>query len=246
MVALWIIGGIVLFFVLLLSLKFTVTVAYRDEVSLWVKVLFIKIPILPAKEKKPGPHAMSAKKAKKLRERLRQKQLKKAEAKRQKEEKKKAEKATAKEKPKKSVSDILDMISLIRKLLAKVIGKFWRHLRIDVARLKIGVATGDAAATAMAYGAITGAINTLFPLLEKVKNFDLPRDGDIEVTADFLGESIEADVELSFSLRVWHVFDVAFGALFTFLGHQFKKMQAAERKATRPTHDSTRKPQGRA
>ena len=77
MTALWIIFIIVLFFVFLLSLKATVTIAYHDEVALTVKVLFIKIPILPKKERGRGPHSMSAKKAKKLREKLRKKKLKK-------------------------------------------------------------------------------------------------------------------------------------------------------------------------
>ena len=116
------------------------------------------------------------------------------------------------------------MITLIKALVAKVVKKFWKHLRIDIARIKIKVATGDAASCAVAYGAITAAITTIFPLLEKVKNFSLPDSDEIDVSIDFLGEGIEADVKLSFSLRVWHLFDVAFGALGTFIKHTFKKM----------------------
>ena len=233
MTALWIIGIIVLFFVFLLSLKATITIAYHDELTLYVRVLFIKIPILPAKEKKAGPHAMSEKKAQKLREKIQKKKLKKEEAKKKKAEQKKHQKEHPKEKPKKTLQDILDMITLVRALLATVISKFWKHLRIDVARLRIRVATGDAAATAIAYGAVTGAINTLFPLLEKVKNFDLPRSKDIDVVADFVGEEFEADVKISFSLRVWHVFDIAFSALFTFIGHQFKRNARADHTSPR-------------
>ena len=235
--ALYIIGGILLFFVLIFSLKATVTVAYRDEVALTVRVLFFKIRILPKKEPKRGPFSMSAKKAKKIREKLRKKQLKKAEAKRQKAEKKKQKKAEAKLHPKKkkSLSEILDMIDLVKKLCAAVIKRFARHLRLDLARLRICVATGDAATTAIAYGAITQAINVFFPLLEKVKNFDLPKTKDIDVYADFTKESIEADVEISFSLRVWHVFDVAFGALFAFIKHTVKRMLSHPPAHKKPT-----------
>ena len=234
MTALWIIGIIVLFFAFLLSIKAKVTIAYHDEVALWIKVLGIKIPILPAKKQKKGPHAMSAKKAKKLRERLRQKKLKKEAAKKKKEAEKKAKKEAAKASPKeqqkKSLTDILDTITLVRTLAAKVIGKFWKHLRIDIARIRIRVAMDDAAATAVAYGAVTAAVNTIFPILETVKNFKLPKEKDLAITADFVGDSIDADIELSFSLRVWHVLDVALSALFSFIVHQVKKLIKAEKK----------------
>lgn len=225
MLALNIIIGILLFFTFILSLKAKITIAYSDEVSLSVKVLFFKINILPSKEKGKGPHSMSAKKAKKIRKKLEAKEKKKAEAKKAKAkakaEKKKAKAATKK---KKSLGEILDMITLVKALVAKVIKKFWRHLRIDIARIKLKIATGDAASCAVAYGAITAAITTLFPLLERVKNFSLPDANEIEVCADFLGDGIEADIKISFSLRVWHLFDVALGAAATFIKHTFKRM----------------------
>ena len=231
MVALYIIGGIVLFFAFILSLKATVTVAYRDEVALSVRVLFFKIRILPAKEKKAGPHSMSRKQAAKIKKKLRAKQQKKADAKQKKAEKKAAKKEIPKEDKKKmTLPDILDILSLVRKLLVKVVKTFFGHLRINVVRLKIRVATGDAATTAIAYGAITQAVNLLFPVLESVKNFSTPKTRDIDIVADFVGEGIEADVEFSFSLRVWHLFHVAFGALGTAIKHFVKKMFRNQKK----------------
>lgn len=231
MLALYIIGGIVLFFAFILSLKATVTVAYRDEVALSVRVLFLKIRILPAKEKKAGPHSMSPKQAAKIKKKLRAKQQKKADAKQKKAEKKAAKKEIPKEDKKKmTLPDILDIISLVRKLLVKVVKTFFGHLRINVVRLNIRVATGDAATTAIAYGAITQAVNLLFPVLESVKNFSTPKTRDIDIVADFAGEGIEADVEFSFSLRVWHLFHVAFGALGTAIKHFVKKMFRTQKK----------------
>lgn len=224
MTALTVLGIIVLFFAFLLSLKATVTIAYSDEVALSVKVLFLKIRILPKKEKKEHVRSISERKARKIREKIAKKQAKKAAAAKEKRERKAQHKLEKKDKPPKTLSEILDVIDLIRKLAATVIRIFFKHLRIKVARLKIKVATGDAANTAIAYGAITQSVNLLLPILEQVKNFDLPKESDFDIQADFLGESIEADVELSFSLRVWHVFDVAFGALRTFLKHKFSKV----------------------
>ena len=104
-----------------------------------------------------------------------------------------------------------------------VIRRFFRHLRIDVARLRVKVATGDAATTAIAYGAVTQSINVLFPLLESIDTLSLPQNADLSVEADFLSDSPELDVMFSFSLRVWHLFSVAFSALGAFLKHQFSK-----------------------
>lgn len=221
MTALIIIGAILLFFVFLLSLKATITIAYADELTLSVRVLCIKIRILPKKEKR-GPRSMSRRSAERIREKARKKAQKKREAAKAKAEAKRQKKEAAKGKPKKSMSEILDIVSVIREIAAEVIRRFFKHLRIDVARVKIKVATGDAATTAVAYGAACTALNVLLPVLSEVKNFSLPRERDFSVEPDFLGETPELDVKLLFSLRVWHLFSVAFGALKKFLAHKAK------------------------
>jgi hypothetical protein len=165
---------------------------------------------------------MSRRKAERIRAKARKKAQKKRDAALAKAEAKKQKKEAAKGKPKKSMSEILDSVSMIRGIAAEVIRRFFKHLRIDVARVKIKVATGDAATTAVAYGAACTALNILLPVLSEVKNFSLPREKDFSVEPDFLGETPELDVKLSFSLRVWHVFSVALGALKKFLSHKAK------------------------
>lgn len=224
MIALWILCGILLFFALLLSLKATVTICYADEVTLFVKVLFLKIPILP-KKKKYWKSSMSASKARRIREAKKKKERKKRLAKKKKVQKKEQKKQSKEEQPKKTMGEILDLVQLICRLVSAVIRRFFHHLRIDVARLKVTVATGDAATTAVAYGAVTQSINVLFPLLEGARNLSLPKDADLSVEADFLSDSPSLDVMFSFSLRVWHLFSVAFSALGAFLKHQFSRMK---------------------
>ena len=237
MTALIIIGCILLFFVFLLSLRATVTVSYGEELGLSVKVLFLRIRILPKKEKKKGPRSMSAKKAAKIRKKRSEKQEKKAAAAKQKKQEKEAKKATKK---KKSMSEILDLLRLITTLLGVVVKKFFGHLRIDLARLKLTVATGDAATTAVAYGAVTGILSTLLPLIQSVKHVSLPREQDLDVGIDYLAEAPSFDLELSVSLRVWHVFDVAFGALFTFIKHKLKS-DAKKAPAPKTSEDASSK-----
>ena len=130
---------------------------------------------------------------------------------------------------------MLYMINLVRALAAKVIKKFFKYLRIDIVKLKVVVATGDAASTAVAYGAVTQAINLLFPTLEQVKNFSLPKDSDMDVRIDYISDSMQADIKLGFAIRVWHLFAMAFGALFTFIGHLIKHPRS-EGKLTSTDH----------
>lgn len=223
----WIVLGCILFFILFIgSLRARITIAYSDELSLSVRVLFLKIGILPSREKKAGPHSMSAAKAKKLREKAAKKEAKKREAaklKQQKKAEKKAQKEAEKAtKPKKSMSEILDMVHMITEIVGIVVRRFFKHLRIEVARLKIKVATGDAASTAIAYGALTQSLNILLPLLESVRTLKLPDVTELDVTPDFVAESPEADVKIVFSIRVWHIFHILFGALGKLLKNLFR------------------------
>jgi hypothetical protein len=240
MTALIVLGCILLFFIFLLSIKVKIIISYSDEIALTVRILGLKIKILPAKSKK-GPHSMSEKKAAKIKKKLRAKKLKKNEAARKKAAKKEEEKQNKTQKPKKTLPEILYIIDLVRTLAAKVIKTFFKHLRIDITKLKIVVATGDAATTAIAYGAITQSINLLFPILEEIKNFSLPKDTDIDVSVDYLSEGITADIRLGFALRVWHVFAVAFGALFKLIGYLIKNPRPQKKNSSENHKVSTKK-----
>jgi hypothetical protein len=112
---------------------------------------------------------------------------------------------------------------MIIKIVEVVVGRFFRHLRIHVAKIHLVVATGDAATTAIGYGTVTQAINVLFPLLERVRNFPKLKKADISVRADFEKESPEMDIALGFSIRIWQVFHIGFSALFTFLRHKLRE-----------------------
>ena len=58
--------------------------------------------------------------------------------------------------------------------------------------------------------------------MESVRNFPKLRKADIQIQADFTEDAPKMDVQLAFSIRVWQVFHIAFGALFTFLRHKLK------------------------
>lgn len=223
MTALIILGCILLFFVLLFSLKATFCIAYNGETVMYVKVLFIKIKILP-KKKKRGPHSMSRRKAAKLRKKLEKKADKKRkksiEKKKKKQEKKEA--ASKQPKEKKSLSEISDIIKAITDIVKTVTKTFFGHLKIKVVRLHLNIATGDAATTAIAYGTISHAVFYLCELLEPIKGFSLPKNRDISISTDYLSDSSTADIKISFSIRVWHVLHVGIVALIKLIKHIVK------------------------
>ena len=233
MTALIVLGIIALLFAFLLSLKATVTVAYCGEVELYVRVLFLKFKILPQKRKK-YPRSMSAKKAQRIKARRQKKaaeKLAKKNAKKQSKDRKgTSRKSEEDQDEKKSTGEILDIISLVAELISAVIGKFFGHLRIKIARIRLVIATGDAASTAILYGAVTQSINVLFPLIDQIKTVRTPVNKDIDVRADFCAEESEIDIEISFALRVWHLFHVAFAALGKFIKYIFKTVRRKSEK----------------
>ena len=199
-------------------IKASVTIAYSDEIALYVKVLFIKIPILPKKEPKKIK-GMSSAKAQKIRKNLEKKAQKKALAAQEKAE---AKKEKEQSKQKKSPGEIVSIIKMVSDLAVTVIDRFARHLRIHIARIKLVIASEDAATTAILYGTVSQSINLFFPVLERVKNFPKLRNADISVDCDFASTEPVIDIKLGFSIRVWQVLHIALSALITFIKHKLK------------------------
>jgi biopolymer transport protein ExbB/TolQ len=224
-------GVILLILIFLLLLKVTLTVSYAGEVELWVRILFVKIRLVPSRDKK-YPHSMSAGKAARLKKKRIRKLRKKLEKKRLKEEEKEnARNELGKEqKEKKTPQEILDVISLVCTLVTKVVGKFFKHLRVRLARINMKIATDDTAATAITYGAVTQSINVLFPLLDSVKQVKTPKSKDINIYADFCSDETEIDIRIDFALRVWHVLHVAVVALIQFIKYYFKSAKHKDEK----------------
>ncbi len=222
MTALIVFACILLFLFILLSLKATVCIAYNGEVKLYVRVLFVKINILP-KKKKSGPHSMSTKKAEKIKKRLKKKAQKKKQKALEK-KKKKQEKKELKEQSgeKKSMGEILDTIKTVTDIAKTVLKTFFGHLKIKVARLHINIATGDAATTAIAYGAVSESVFYLCQILKPLDGVSLPKAKDFSVNADYLSESSTIDIKIAFSIRVWHVLHVGAAALVKFIKHTVK------------------------
>lgn len=168
--------GIVLFFILVLSVPVRVSLAYDEKIRVSVKYLFIKLDILPVgpkKEKKP---------------------------KKPKEPKPPKESAEDKAPKEKKPSPIIEMvkanghdgmitvISNLGKVLGTYGGKLFKSIVFDVLDLDITVGTGDSAATAIKYGQICQKV---FPVMGFICSNNIVRKYDIKVEPDFLANSTE-------------------------------------------------------
>lgn len=205
----------------ILLFKFKITIAYADDLTLTVTLLGIPIRILPAKEKKVRVWRYSLRRMRKKDAKRRQALAKKAKSDREKAAQKKQRKAEQKKaqkgQPKAPPGGIIHMVL---ELVKVIFSRFGRHLRIEMTRLRLVVATGDAAQTAILWGVICPAVEALLEVLDRITNLRTVKSCDIDVIPDFAADSFKADISIAFSLRVWHLFDIAFRALFSFIKHK--------------------------
>jgi hypothetical protein len=227
---LYIFIGIVLAIFLLLSVKASVKLEFKNELRVSVKILCFNIQLAPKKKKKAvkikdytfdkhqkrlrANYSSYVKKQKKKEE----KKVKKAEEKAKKAERKKAEKESNTNLQQNRT--VLDWINIARAVIGALFSKFSKRLHVKVARLKIKVATGDAASTAILYGAIVQSVAYIIEILQSVTNVDGLKNADISVEPDFLADKTSLDLCFVFSLRIRHVFGILFGAA----GRAIKKL----------------------
>lgn len=212
MTALKIIGCIILFFALILSLRINFVLAYKDSLEAYLRILFFKIRLYPQSEKKRGPHYMSKRKADKIWAKYKEDEKLKLQKQLQKKRQKKGLKNI-----KQTATDVLNTLSLLKELLSALVSRLFKYLKIRLARMKINVATGDAAATAIAYGAVCDAASVLLAILEPIDGFKAPSKKEVAVYADYLSESTTVDIKIILSIRVWQALIVAITTLITYI-----------------------------
>ncbi len=225
-VILSILGGLTLLTVGIASLRATITLEYKEEVTVWLRVLFIKLRLVPSKKKKVDPKDYTPKKFRRMLKKKRKKELKKwqrTQLKKQKKAEKKAKRKAEKEaikngtaQPKKKRT-LLESLTLIKALLDDIPPRFLRHLKIKLSRIVITVASDDAAKTAIMYGAAAQSVAYIVEFLDRMSRLKYAPEAEVSVVADFLAEKPTADVKIAVSVRVWHVFDLVFAALKVYI-----------------------------
>ena len=87
-------------------------------------------------------------------------------------------------------------------VLSVFLKQFSKHVKIRVLRYKIIIGTGDAAKTALLYGAAEQATAYLFAVLGENINFAFSKKNSL-VWVDFTSEKTTADVKIDVSVNVF-------------------------------------------
>ncbi len=207
MTALYIIFGIIAFFIILLSIKFKVTVHYEDDVAVSVGWLFLNFEILPKHENKP-------KKEKK--------------PKKPKEEKTKDESEIVSEPKNKKkdnmfirfyrnrgVSGVVQLLKDAAKAVGGMFGRIGRAFLFEELYISMTVGAGDSAQTAIKYGEVCSAA---FPAMGLIVSKMRVKKYNLEINPDFIFGKTGARLHTKISVRpialINAVIIVAFELLF--------------------------------
>ena len=187
MIPLIIILSVLAFIVLLLFIPISVHIKYDGDFFVKLKIAGIKAyEVEPdADTEKPKPDTESDKKAKKQ-----------------------TEKAFDKLKKKYGFAGaVKEIFVFIKSVLERLKGSF-RHIAIRKLCLDIKVASGEAAATAIDYGAVCAAVYPVLTFIDSIANVKMK---SINVTADFNSDNSDFDFSLVVRIRVVYLIVMAFG-----------------------------------
>jgi hypothetical protein len=184
LIVLCVIGGLLLVAVALFFLgKIKIRIRYEDKLRITLSVLGFRAKSATGKEVKS---------------------LYRETRKRRKEQKKENKKNNI---PEPNLMENLEMIStVVKHVIAKTNGR----LKIRVRALKIHVATGDAAATALLYGAVVGVMSALLQWIQDHVAHLQRKDGEIDVAADYLLTSPEVNLDIELKMTVFHAISLFF------------------------------------
>ena len=251
MTGLYVFLGILFAFWLVGMIAARIHIVYDGAFRLYITLLgIIKIRIMPSDKDLLNDPDLSPKRKEKIRKKLAKAKIKKKEKLKKKKAKKKAkeelerkrkleqENAPRKKKPeekpkgkkKLTLKEILYIVKLAARVLKIFLWRFKRYLYIKAVKIRIKVASDDAAKTAYMHGVIVAALRTLIAVLEETVNFEAVRNKNIGVDVDFLSEKLEADIHIVLRIRVWHLLALVFGAVFTAIGYYIKHPMGGDAK----------------
>ncbi len=185
MKVLLIILGVILFFIGILSIPFHVHGEYIESFVLYVRWLFIKIYIYPPDDKKKKKKKKDKKKKEEEKD---DDEDDEAEEEEEKEPKEKGDNFIKVFYDNQGVPGILNLVKSIARKLKKGLHKIGKSFYIRKLWLRINVAEGDSADTAIKYGKICSA---LYPSLGYIIDCVNAKNCSVRVQPDFLGKKTE-------------------------------------------------------
>ena len=215
-------GSILLFFVILMVSPIVLSVKLGEENVIFVRYLFVKIPLFPAKEKSEAQRqkAKEKKEAKKL-------------AKQQKQEAKKEpeSKEDEKAKAKMTVSEILELLGELAEASASPVFHLFRHIYLVKLDLKVAVGGEDAAQIAINTGRIEAAVGYFIGIFRSLKQLKKLRHAIIR--PNFLSEKTEYRVSFCIMIKLGTILYAVFAAVLRFLFIKIRDMLRSEQPTKR-------------
>lgn len=181
MIGLYITLGIALLIALILLVRAKVIITYNEDLTVYLRVLFFKVRLVPPGEKK---HKRKRKKQK---------------------NKGALESTGTKSENKNKKDGVASKLWALREVLLYTIEKFLGKLHFKFVRLNIVVASSNAATTALLYGAATQGVSYLLEVLENISNVDITKRSDISVRSDFLSEKSTLEGKIILYMSVAHL-----------------------------------------
>ena len=186
--AIFIILGVLLALILLLLIllifgKASIRLIFREDLTVVLSVLGLRFRLFPSDQK---PKSERAKRRQALKKQKRK-------------QKKALQKAQNAGKPQPNLLENLEMIFSIVKLAHR---KLHGKLIIQINRFSIRVATGDAAKTAILYGATTGACVAFWQWVDTEISPVRRKTGAMEVVPDYLATQPSADLDLLLGMKL--------------------------------------------
>ena len=193
MTFLYILLGIILFFVVILSIRITIDAEYFDEFKLSIKWLFLNIQILPSKKKDKPQKEEKPKKEKPQKEPAPEPEPNPEE------QTEKKENIFVTFYNNQGFDGVIELINNAASSLGKMLSSFKKHIVFRELYLFMTVTGGcDAAETAMEYGR---TCQKVFPAMGYIcSNFPIKKY-DVEIEPDFLGTKNSAQFAVSVHIR---------------------------------------------
>jgi len=212
-----VLGSIILFFWLLLTIPVHVSISYQDKVYLTVRYLFIKLSILPLGEKK--------------------KKEKKPKKEKPKEEPEAEEKQPKEKKPNALVNMIkangfdgmMDVLRSLGHVFSLYGGKLMKSVIFDELDIYMIVGKGDAAETAISYGKMCQKV---YPLVGFLCANHVVHKYDVSVEPDFLANRSEGEFFIDFHMVIRKIINATVGMVVRLIIQVLLKFLKGAKKKT--------------
>lgn len=217
MLALYIILGIIVFIIGLMSMPLTVIVDYAEKTLVIIKFLFVKITVFDSSKPKKEKKSKKEKKPKETTEETTPEAPKKGKGKKTETNPEEMVDTTTEEKTKPKTKNnsllkqiytdhgydgIVKMLSAIGNSLNGFFGKLYKTVVFDELYIQMVTATGDASSTAIKHGQLCA---WAYPILGKLVSTCKVKKYDFHFSPDFLANKSEASAYVRLHVTPIHI-----------------------------------------